>query len=141
MKDKIQQIKDLIQKKGDLNKNLIQSLFRVCLKELTRNKIDKFIGDFPSFLEPVHLEDNVKIEDDVLLGPKVFIGSNTSIGEFSELSNCIVLNDVSLGKAFKLENCIIAEGSQLNFEGQKLENCIIRGSGKSLDEIELIKLD
>lgn len=140
MKETIESMKKLVQKEKIIDKKEINSLLQESLKGLTRNKIEDFVGDFPSFLEPVHLEKNVKIEDDVLIGPKVYIGSNSIIGEFSELSNCIVLENVSIGEAFKLDHCIIAEGSKLDFNGLTLQNCLIRGSGNSIEDIEVIEI-
>jgi len=140
MKETIESIKKLIQKEENMDKKEMNSLLQESLKNLKRNKIEDFVGDFPSFLEPVHLEKNVKLEDDVLIGPKVYIGSNSVVGEFSELSNCIVLDNVSIGEGFKLDHCIIAEGSKLDFNGLKLQNCLIRGSGGSIKEIEIIEI-
>jgi NDP-sugar pyrophosphorylase family protein len=140
MKESIESIRNSINKKDIEDKKEILALFKLTLNKLIKNKIDNFIGDYPSFLEPVYLEDNIKIEDDVLLGPKVYIGSNCSIGEFSELSNCIVFENVKIGEGFKLDNCIIAEGSSLNFSNLNLKNCLIRGSGSSKEQIEVIKL-
>ncbi|TFG16185.1 MAG: hypothetical protein EU531_07290 [Promethearchaeota archaeon] len=118
--------------KEELN-NMLKSLFTKI-----SNHIDNYIGDYPTFIEPVYLEGNVEIGDDVLLGPNVYIGANVKIGDYVELSNTIIFDDVILGNNLKLENCIIAPNSHLNFENFKCNSTIL--SGKADSEKNLTKL-
>ena len=69
--------------------------------------IDNYIGDYPTFMEPVYLGENVKIGDDVLIGPNVYIGDNCEIADYVELSNVIIFNNNKLGTNVQLDNCII----------------------------------
>ncbi|MBY9008206.1 MAG: hypothetical protein KGD63_15810 [Candidatus Lokiarchaeota archaeon] len=99
--------------------------------------IDNYIGDYPSFIEPVFLGNNVEIGDDVLLGPNVFIGDNCKIGDFNELSNSIILDNVVLGSLFKLKNCIVVSNTLLNIENLSIENCILSGVANSKEELDI----
>lgn len=102
---------------------------------LNRNKIDSFIGDYPTFIEPVHLEENVKIGDDVLLGPNVYIGKNSEIKDYVEMSNSIVFNNVVIGENIKLDNCIIGKNTLLSCENINVDNCVIVGNVKTKEEL------
>ncbi|MFW9946113.1 MAG: hypothetical protein ACFFDX_04710 [Candidatus Odinarchaeota archaeon] len=103
------------------------------------NKIDDYVGDYPTFIEPVHLGNNVKIGDDVLLGPNVYIGKDSEIGNYTEISNSIIFEKVKIGENLKLENCLIIKNSILNFSNSKLSNCILMGSSDSEQKIKKIK--
>jgi len=101
-----------------------------------QTKIDKYIGDYPTFIEPVFLGESVKIGDDVLIGPNVFVGANSEIGDYVEVSNSIIFENVRIGENFKLENCIIIKDSSLNFSNSSFKNCIIKGKSTSKSEVE-----
>ena len=103
------------------------------------NNIEGYIGDYPTFIEPVYLESNVKIGDDVLLGPNVYIGANSEIGDYAELSNTIVFDNVKTGENFKFENCIVLKNCNINFNNFNIKNSIIRGSGSSIEELQILK--
>jgi NDP-sugar pyrophosphorylase family protein len=103
-------------------------------------KIDNYIGDYPTFMEPVILGDSVKIGDDVLIGPKVYIGDNSEIEDYAEISNCIIFDNVKIGKNFKLDNCIIIKDTELNFDNFSNQNCILKGIADSKEELEIILL-
>jgi len=140
MKELLQQLEILlIEKEIDLVKikELKSKLLKVHIKGL---KIDNYIGDYPTFMEPVILGDSVKIGDDVLIGPKVYIGDNSEIEDYAEISNCIIFDNVKIGKNFKLDNCIIAKDTELNFDNFSNRNSIIKGIAESIDELELILL-
>jgi len=100
--------------------------------------VDDFIGEFPTFIEPVHLGNNVKIGDDVLIGPGVYISDNCEIGDYGEYTNTIIFDNVVLGENFKLENCIIAKGSKLTFNNLKAYNCILMGQTDSIENLKKI---
>ena len=133
---------DMIEKLKKLcnNKNPeVQELFKSILGNLP-NKVDKYIGDYPTFIEPVYLGDNVKIGDDVLLGPNVFIGSNSVISDYVEISNSIILENSIIGENFTLENCIVCANSKFEFNNFKANNSILKGKTSSKDEVKEIKL-
>ncbi|MFX1524538.1 MAG: hypothetical protein ACFFCC_13605 [Promethearchaeota archaeon] len=140
MEDLLQQLEYLLsEKKFDLAK--IKDLKQVILKDhIIGLKIDNYIGDYPTFMEPVILGDNVKIGDDVLIGPKVYIGNNSEINDYAELSNCIIFDNVKIGNNFKLDNCIIIKDSELNFNNFKNQNCIINGKAGSKEDLVITPL-
>ena len=100
--------------------------------------VDKFLGDFPTFIEPVHLDIDVRIGDDVLLGPNVYIGDNCEIGDYCELVNTILFNNVSIGENFKLENCIVAKESKLTFNNITAFSCVLSGQTDSKENLKKI---
>jgi len=139
MTDYLKKIESLIaekkidtQKVKDLHSNFIKNELK------TQHHIDNFIGDFPTFIEPVNLKSNVEIGDDVLIGPNVYIGNDCKIGEYGEISNTIVFDNVELGENFKLENCIIAKNSKLTFNNLKAFSCILKGQTDLIENLEKI---
>lgn len=100
--------------------------------------VDNFIGDFPTFIEPVHLGTNIMIGDDVLIGPNVYIGNNCKIGDYGELVNTFLFDNVIIGENFKLDNCIIAKDSKLTFNNLKEFNSILMGRADSKKNLEKI---
>ena len=137
MKELLQQLENLlIEKEMDLVK--IKEVKSQLLKEHIKGlKIENYIGDYPTFMEPVILGDSVKIGDDVLIGPKVYIGNNSEIEDYAEISNCIIFDNVKIGKNFKLDNCIIVKNTELNFDNFSNENCILKGISESKEELEI----
>jgi NDP-sugar pyrophosphorylase family protein len=140
MKDELKQLEQLLNEK-DLDLGKIQDLKASLLQEHIKGlKIENYIGDYPTFMEPVILGDGVKIGDDVLIGPKVYIGDNSEIEDYAEISNSIIFDDVKIGKNFKLDNCIILKNSHLNFDNFSSTNCILKGSAETKDSLEIIPL-
>ncbi|MFX1408059.1 MAG: hypothetical protein ACFFC9_14105 [Promethearchaeota archaeon] len=139
MIEEIQEIEKLCENLENIKEFNILPLFRKTLKKLT-NKVDNYLGDYPTFIEPVYLEEKVKIGDDVLLGPNVYIGANSIIGDYVEISNSIVLDNVSIGDNFKLENCIITKNSKLSFSNLNINDSILAGSANSKQELRIIKI-
>lgn len=138
MKDMLRKIQEVIEGSEKLTetnlKEIIDSFF-----ENLKNHIDTYIGDYPTFLEPVYLEDNVTIGDDALLGPYVYIGTNSEIKDYAELSRTIIFDNVQLGENFKLENCIILPGSTFDVNNLNLKNCVLKG--RATTEKDLIKIE
>ncbi len=140
MKELLQQL-DILLSKKEIDLVKVKELKSQLLKEHIKGlKIDNYIGDYPTFMEPVILGDKVKIGDDVLIGPKVYIGDNSEIEDYAEISNCIIFDNVKIGKNFKLDNCIIVKDTELNFDNYSNQNCIIKGITESLDDLKLILL-
>jgi NDP-sugar pyrophosphorylase family protein len=137
MKEELNAIKELIEDLNKISKNELKSALKSLFAKIS-NQIDVYIGDFPTFIEPVYLEDNVTIGDDVLLGPNVFIGANVVIGDYVELSNCVIFDDVHLGNNLKLDNCIITPNSSLDFENFKLNSSILSGKADSANKLKRI---
>ncbi|TFG02732.1 MAG: hypothetical protein EU542_04195 [Promethearchaeota archaeon] len=137
MKEELKAIEKALENLNAISKNELEKVLKSLFTKIS-NHIDTYIGDFPTFIEPVYLEDNVEIGDDVLLGPNVYIGANVKIGDYVELSNTIIFDEVTLGNNLKLENCIIAPKSHLNFENFKCTSTIL--SGKADSEKSLTKI-
>jgi len=135
MRESLKEIEKII---GNMEKNTtsqIQELLEKFLKtHLKRSKIDSFIGDYPTFIEPVYLEENVTIGDDVLLGPNVYIGKNCELKDYVEISNSIIFDNSIIGENIKLDNCILAKNTFLNFKNENLENCVLFGNLKTKED-------
>lgn len=138
MEKKIEHITSLIERIEDIKISEIYDIFHSIINDLT-SKIDNYIGDYPTFIEPVFLGKIVEIGDDVLLGPNAYIGSHSIIGDFVEISNSIILDNVRIGENIKLENCIIGKNSNLNFKSFNAKNSVILGSGASINDLKIIK--
>lgn len=134
MKKELVKIEQIIQNFEDINKSDINSIMQKFFSKL-KNRVEKYIGDYPTFIEPVYLEDNVKIGDDVLLGPNVYIGANTIIQDYVEISNTIIFDNVKVGQNFKLENCVIAKDSSFTFSNLNMKNCALMGVANSKSEL------
>lgn len=135
----LKEIENIIEnfKNSDLSKisELLKSFFK---KHITRSHINNYIGDYPTFIEPVYLEKNVKIGDDVLLGPNVYVGKGSVISDYGEISNTIILENVTIGKNFKLNRCIIGRDSVFNFSNLNVKNCVLKGKANSEEDLNKI---
>lgn len=140
MKEMLNKIEQLLSEEK-IETKTIQELMTEFLKIHVKGlKIDNYIGDYPTFMEPVILEDNVRIGDDVLIGPNIYVGNNSDIGDYVEISNSIIFDNVKIGKNFRLDNCIIAKGCKLNFNNYSNKNCILNGIANSKEELQIISL-
>ena len=138
MKELLQQLEILLIEK-EINLAKIKQLKTKLLSDHIKGlKIDNYIGDYPTFMEPVILGDKVKIGDDVLIGPNIYIGSNSTIGDYVEISNSIIFNNVEIGHNIKLDNCIITKKTKLNFSNFTEKNCILKGSANSIEDLNII---
>lgn len=119
--------------KGD-PKQLVVLLEKI--RELSGLTIEGYIGDYPTFIEPVYLKPGVKIGDTVLLGPNVYISKECVLGDFTELTNTILLENVRTGKYTKLKTCVVDSNITLpvNFKAQ------YSFITKKNDKLEIIKL-
>jgi len=139
MKEELIKIEELIGNFDDIEKSNIKELMHKFFTNLD-NRLENYVGDYPTFIEPVYLEDNVKIGDDVLLGPNVYIGANSEIQDYVEISNTIVFGNVKIGQNFKLDNCIVAKDSSLNFKNLNMKDSVLTGEPNSKDELQSKKL-
>jgi len=119
MKEKLEEIEEVVNEiEVDIIK--LQNLFSNFLKQHLKGLIiENYIGEYPTFMEPVILGEKVKIGDDVLI----------------ELSNTIIFNNVRVGDNIKLDNCIIAKDCKLNFNNSNIKNCILKGIANSEKEV------
>ena len=134
-RDILKEIKSMISDFNDINLQNVKSSFLSLLKSLT-NQIEQYIGDYPTFIEPVYLEENVRIGDDVLLGPNVYVGRNCEIGDYVEISNSILFNNVKVSENIKLENCIIAADCIMNFTNASFNHLLIKGKSNSQNGLQ-----
>ena len=139
MKEKLEIIRKILANNQEIDAskihNLMLDLFKTQFKGL---HVENYIGDYPTFIEPVYLGDKVKLGDDVLLGPNVYVGSNSEIGDYVQLTNSIVLDNVKIGANINLEKCVVAKDSSLNFNNLNIKNCIIIGKADSEEDLNKI---
>jgi len=135
MKEELIKIEELIGNLDNIEKSEIKELMQRLFSKLG-NRLENFVGDYPTFIEPVYLEDNVKIGDDVLLGPNVFIGVNSEIQDYVEISNTIIFENVIIGENFKLENCVVVKNSSFKFKNLNMKNRVLIGAASSKDELQ-----
>ncbi len=135
MKEELIKIEELIGNFDDIEKSDIKDLMQRLFSKLG-NRLENYVGDYPTFIEPVYLEDNVKIGDDVLIGPNVYIGANSEIQDYVEMSNTIIFENVIIGENFKLENCVVAKNSSLKFKNLEVKNSVLIGEANSRDELQ-----
>ena len=146
MKEKIKELEKICESENPE----AQEIFKSILGSLT-NRVDKYIGDYPTFIEPVYLGDNVKIGDDVLLGPNVYVGKNVEIKDYVEISNSIIFDNCIISENIKLNNCIVGKNSSLNcknipidkneFNLSLLSELLEESSCTKLEELQKILLD
>lgn len=133
--DMLNEIKNSVSDFNQINLINIKKSFLSLLKSLT-NRIEQYIGDYPTFIEPVYLEENVRIGDDVLLGPNVYVGKNCEIGDYVEISNSILLENVKISENIKLENCIVIANCAMNFTNASFNNLLIKGVSDSQNDLQ-----
>jgi len=97
MKEELIKIEELIGNFDNIEKSDLKELMQRVFSKLG-NRLENYVGDYPTFIEPVYLGDNVKIGDDVLLGPNVYIGANSEIQNYVEMSNTIIFENVIMSK-------------------------------------------
>jgi len=135
MKEVLIKIEEIIGNLNTIEKSDIKELMQEVFSKLG-NRVENYVGDYPTFIEPVYLEDNVKIGDDVLLGPNVYIGANSEIQDYVEISNTIIFENVVIGENFKLENCIVGKDSSFKFKNLDMKNSVLIGEANSKDELK-----
>lgn len=139
MKEKLEIIRNILANNQEIDAskihNLMLNLFKTQFKGL---HVENYIGDYPTFIEPVYLGDKVKLGDDVLLGPNVYVGNNSEIGDYVQLTNSILLDNVKIGANINLENCVVAKDSSLNLNNLNIKNCIIIGKADSEEDLKKI---
>ncbi len=136
MKESLKEIEKVINNIELNSQSQMKVLLMNFLKNhLKKSKIDNFIGDYPTFIEPVYLETDIKIGGDVLLGPKVYIGKNCEIKDYVEISNTIILDNVTIGENIKLDSCIIGKNTILNLANLNIDNCVVIGEVSNKEEL------
>lgn len=139
MREKLEIIRKILANNQEIDAskiyNLMLDLFKTQFKGL---HVENYIGDYPTFIEPVYLSEKVKLGDDVLIGPNVYVGSNSEIGDYAQLTNSIIFDNVKIGANINLENCVVAKDSSLNFNNLNIKNCIIIGKADSEEDLQKI---
>lgn len=120
-----EEINSLILKgKKDGNIAELKSLLKDIILKLKGLTIEGYIGDYPTFIEPVFLKPGIKIGDTVLLGPNAYIDEGCDLGAFTELANVILSKNVKTGKLTKLRWCVVDANIELP-EKYEAQNCFI----------------
>jgi NDP-sugar pyrophosphorylase family protein len=140
MRDKLNELEKYIKEKDMDTTKILNLMTEILAKNIQGLKIENYIGDYPTFMEPVILGDKVKIGDDVLIGPKVYIGNNSEIEDYVEISNSIIFDNVKIGSNSKINNCIIIKDSKLNFANSSFNDSILKGKAESVVDLEIIPL-
>ncbi|MHA1932761.1 MAG: sugar phosphate nucleotidyltransferase [Promethearchaeota archaeon] len=98
-------------------------------------RINQSKGKSHNFIKPVRIKFDVIIGNETIIGPFAIIGKNSKIGDFCQLSNVIVYDNVIIGKSSRLDWCIVDENVKLpeNFDA---EECFITVNNKK--ELEFI---
>ncbi|MHA2287255.1 MAG: hypothetical protein ACXABG_00585 [Promethearchaeota archaeon] len=135
MKEELNKIEEILGNIENIDKSDIKELMQKVFTKIS-SRLENYEGDYPTFIEPVYLEDNVKIGDDVLLGPNVYIGANSEIQDYVEISNTIIFSNVKIGQNFKLENCVVGKNSVFNFNNLSLKNSALLGVANSMNELK-----
>ena len=135
MKEELVKIEEILGNFENIEKSNMKELKQKFFTKLS-SRLVNYVGDYPTFIEPVYLEDNVKIGDDVLLGPNVYIGANSEIQDYVEISNTIIFDNVKIGQNFKLENCVVAKDSKFNFKNLSMKNSALLGVANSRNELK-----
>ena len=140
MKDKLNELEKLVNETDMDTTKILNLMIEILEKHVNALKIDNYIGDYPTFMEPVILGDKVKIGDDVLIGPKVYIGTNSEIEDYVEISNSIIFDNVKIGSNSRINNCIITKDCKLNFSNFSFNNSILRGIAETFEDLDVVPL-
>lgn len=82
-------------------KDLLQATFRFLHEEPF-----EYTGEFPTLIEPATAK-MCKIGDSVLAGPYVYIGKDSTIGDYTEISQSVLLGNNKIGNNVQIEQAII----------------------------------
>jgi NDP-sugar pyrophosphorylase family protein len=93
-----------------------------------KNLIDYSANIHPSseIHPPCTIGANVVIHNDCKIGPNVVIGDNVLIENNTELSNCLIYNEVYISNHVKIEKAIIADNCNIQ------EDVILKGNKENL---------
>lgn len=122
---------------GKYHLTYLKDILKMNARFLSGLKVDGYIGDYPTFLEPVFLKPGVEIGDTVLIGPNVVIDKGCKIGNFAEISNAVLYQNCVIGKKVKLTRCIVDENINLPENFQANECFITKNEKNNLDLINI----
>jgi bifunctional UDP-N-acetylglucosamine pyrophosphorylase/glucosamine-1-phosphate N-acetyltransferase len=83
----------------------------------------EYTGEYPTLIEPAAAK-SCEIGDSVLVGPNVYIDANCKIGDYSEISQSILLGNNTIGKNVTIENSIIGENIEIS-NGSTIKDTLI----------------
>ncbi len=88
-------------------KDLLPFTFR-----FLREEFFEYTGEYPTLIEPVAAK-SCQIGESVLVGPNVFIEKECKIGDYTEISQTILLGNNNIGNNVQIENSIIGENVEI----------------------------
>ncbi len=93
-----------------------------------KNLIDYSANIHPSteIYPPCTIGENVVIHSNCKIGPNVVIGDNVLLENNTELSNCLLYNEVYISNHVKIEKAIVADNCNIQ------ENVILKGNNENL---------
>ncbi|TFG19475.1 MAG: NDP-sugar synthase [Promethearchaeota archaeon] len=105
-------------------KDILQATFRFLHEEPF-----EYTGEYPTIIEPVTAK-SCEIGDSVLVGPKVYINEGCRIGDYSEISQCILLGNNKIGNYVQIENAILGLGVEIP-DGSVVKDTLIMENNES----------
>ncbi|MFX1427554.1 MAG: sugar phosphate nucleotidyltransferase [Promethearchaeota archaeon] len=119
---------------GKFHLTSLRDIIKMNKRFLTGLNLSPFEGKKPNCLEPLKIGNQNLIGDNVTLGPHVIIGNSCNLGDFSQLTNSILYNNITLGKSCVLDWCIIDDGVTLP-DKLKASDCFIKKDNEKDFEI------
>ncbi len=107
-------------------KDILQATFRFLHEEPF-----EYTGEYPTIIEPVTAK-ICEIGDSVLVGPNVYINEGCRIGDYSEISQCILLGNNKIGNYVQIENAILGLGVEIP-DGSVVKDTLIMENNESHD--------
>jgi len=120
---------------GEYHLTYLKDILKMNFRFLKGIKMLEYNGEYPTIIEPMCLNEGIKIGDKVLIGPNTIIGSECELGDYCKIVNSIIFDNVIIGKHTKLNNCIIEQKVILP-ENFQAKNSFITYNQKS--EIQFI---
>lgn len=98
---------------GKFHLTSLRDIIKMNKRFLTGLNLNPYEGKTPTYLEPLTFGNQNLFGNNVTLGPHVIISNSCSLGDFSQISNSILYDNVTVGKSCVLDWCIIDEGVTL----------------------------
>jgi len=107
-------------------KDLLQTTFRFLHEEPF-----EYTGEYPTLIEPATAK-SCEIGDSVLVGPKVYIDEGCKIGDYTEVSQSILLGNNKIGNNVQIENAILGLNVEIP-DGSIIKDTFVMENNESYD--------